>query len=115
MLNGQAVRRAYGIPASHNIRKLVSYLKQQATVWAGRSHQRENKLFRTPHFFPGCWEGMLFPSQKTFGETVSCCLLYILNLEFAPNIQENLKFMQIVLPIKLVMPCNVAYRHLAMH
>ena len=116
MLNGQAVRRAYGIPASHNIRKLLSYLKQQATVWAGRSHQRENILFRAPpHFSPSCWEGMLFPSQKTFGETVSSCLLYILNLEFAPNIQENLKFIHIVLPIKLAMPCTVAYQHSAMH
>ena len=108
---------------------------------------------------------MLFPSQKTFGETASSCLLYIsasslyssrlvyillvfsiflfcvrlhsksyiavliyfdgaeikdttttiLNLEFAPNIQENLKFMQIVLPIKLAMLCTVAYQHSAMH
>ena len=116
MLNGQAVRRAYGIPASHNNRKLLSYLKQQATVWAGRSHQRKNKLFRTPpHFFPSCWEGMLFSSQKTFGEAVSSCFLYILIFEFAPNIQENLKFMQIVLPIKLAMPCTVAYQHSAMH
>ena len=106
--------RAYGIPASHNIRKLLSYLKQHATIWAGRNHQRENKLFRTPpHFFPSCWEGMLFPSQKTFNETVSSCLLYILNLEFASNNQENLKFMQIVLPIKLAMHCTVAYQHSA--
>ena len=118
MLNGQAARRAYGIPASQNIRKLLSYLKQQATVWAGRSHQRENKLLQTPpHFFPSCWEGMLFPSQKTFGKTVSCCLLHILNVEFAPNIQAHLKFMQIVLPIILAiaMPCTVAYQHSAMH
>ena len=58
---------------------------------------------------------MLFPSQKTFGETVSSCLLYILNLEFALNIQENLKLMQIKLPIKVAMPCTVAYQRSAMH
>ena len=47
------------------IRKLLSYLKQQATVWAGRSHQRENRLFRTPpHFTPAAGKVCFFHLKK---------------------------------------------------